>query len=545
MTTTIEKLLEMLASEENEHLEFKEAKYRYDFDELVEYCVAIANERGGRLILGVSDKRPRCIVGSEAFPDIERTKATLTSRLSLRIDTDILNIDGKRVVVFNIPSRPLGQPKCTDKGKYLMRAGGSLVPMPPDQLKKIFAEELNDFSAQVCPHAIASHLDLPSIEDFRVRWYRQSKNSSIRNMPIHELLTASELMTENNLTYASIVLFGTEYAIGHLLPQSEVIFEYRKQESAGKAQERVSYRKGLFCYYDELWRMINARNDTQHFRDGLFVRDIKTFNEAVIREGILNAVAHRDYQRQDSIFVRQYAERIEIESPGGFPDGVTLENILSRVIPRNRRIADVLSKCGLVEKSGQGINLMFEESIKESKLLPDFNGTDDTRVFLTLNGKIKDPKFVKFIEQVGEETLRSFSTEDFVILDLINNNKPIPETLHRRLDVLLGLSVIERVGRGRGTTYILSRRFHDFIDRKGVYTRKRGLDRGTNLQLLLKHIRENKKTGSQLSELVQVLPTLTIDQVRELVKELKETGLVHCIGRTKAGRWYPLEKKSD
>ena len=81
MAITVEQLQMWLDARENEHLEFKEARSRYEFDDLVRYCVALANERGGHLILGVTDALPRRVVGSDAFPELERTKAGLFERL--------------------------------------------------------------------------------------------------------------------------------------------------------------------------------------------------------------------------------------------------------------------------------------------------------------------------------------------------------------------------------------------------------------------------------------------------------------------------------
>ena len=112
--------------------------------------------------------------------------------------------------------------------------------------------------------------------------------------------------------------------------------------------------------YDRIWELVNLRNDKQHYQEGFFVFDIATFNERVVREAILNAVSHRNYQFGGSIFVRQFRDRLIVESPGGLPFGITLDNILDRQLPRNRRIAEILSLCGMVERSGQGMNLMFE-----------------------------------------------------------------------------------------------------------------------------------------------------------------------------------------
>ena len=128
---------------------------------------------------------------------------------------------------------------------------------------------------------------------------------------------------------------------------------------------------GFFACYDRIWELVNLRNDKQHYQEGFFVFDIFTFNERVVREAILNAVSHRNYQFGGSIFVRQYRDRLVVESPGGLPFGITLDNILDRQLPRNRRIAEILSLCGMVERSGQGMNLMFELSVQEAKPLPD------------------------------------------------------------------------------------------------------------------------------------------------------------------------------
>ncbi len=208
-------------------------------------------------------------------------------------------------------------------------------------------------------------------------------------------------------------------------------------------------------------------------------------------------------------------------------------------MPRNRRIAEVFVRCGLVERSGQGANRMFEESIKESKRKPDFSGTDEYQVSLTLWGEVQDPRFVSFLAKVGEDTIRSFTTPDYLVLDLIHREQPLPPALRERLPALQDLGIVESQGRGKGVRYLLSRRFYSFIGKKGTYTRKRGLDKETNKALLLRHIEDNKREGSQRQELDQVLPSLSTSTVQRLLRELQAEGRVHYVGRAKAVRWYP------
>jgi ATP-dependent DNA helicase RecG len=531
----LEQLQTLLHAREDEHLECKEAKKNFHFETLVKYCVALANEGGGRMVLGVTDQLPRKIVGSQAFADLERTKAGLIERLHLRIEAQEVQHPDGRVVIFQVPSRPIGMP-IHYAGAYWMRGGQDLVPMTPDRLKTIFDEAGPDFSAELCPKASLVDLHSTAIEQFRTRWRQRSGNPALDNLPVEQLLADAELVIDGGVTYAALVLFGTRQALGKYLPQAEVIFEYRSSEASGPAQQREEYRCGFFLFQDDVWTKINLRNDRQHFQSGLFVLDIPTFNERAIREAILNTVSHRDYRLAGSVFVRQYSRRLELVSPGGFPAGVTQDNILWRQAPRNRRIAEAFAKCGLVERSGQGVNLMFEESIKEGKSTPDFTGTDAYQVSITLHGEIHDPQFLRFLEQIGSERLALFTTHDFLVLDLVHREQRLPDTLRARLPTLVEQEVIERVGRNR---YILSHRFYSFLGKRGVYTRKRGLDRETNKALLLKHIQDNQQEGSKLQELMQVLPDLSRDQVQILLRELKTEGRIHNVGHTKAARWYP------
>jgi len=138
--------------------------------------------------------------------------------------------------------------------------------------------------------------------------------------------------------------------------------------------------------------------------------------------------------------------------------------------------------------------------------------------------------------------LATFTTSDLIVIDLIHKEKPIPENLKEHLFKLREYGVIESVGRGKGTRYLLSRRFYHFLGKKGAYTRKKGLDWNTNKALLLKHIKENKKTGSKLSELMEVLPVLSRNQIQGLLREMKQDKLIFCVGRTKGARWFPFEK---
>ncbi len=535
----VEHLEKILSSKEGEFLEFKEAKENFHFETLVKYCAALANEGGGKIVFGVTDNRPRKVVGSLAFKQPERTRAGLIDQLYLNIDFSIVDHPDGRVLIFHVPSHPVGKP-VKYKGIYWQRQGDSLIAMSEDRLRNIFAEAGHDFSADICASATINDLDPVAIENFRQRWIKKSGNEGLSTFNQEQLLNDSEALVDGRITYAALILFGTKKAIGQHLAQSEVVFEYRISAASGPAQQRMEFRQGFFSFYDELWNLINLRNDIQHFQSGMFVLDIPTFSERTVREAVLNAVSHRNYQLGGNIFIRQQPRQLTLESPGGFPVGITTQNILDRQLPRNRRISDIFARCGLVERSGQGMNLMFELSIQESKPMPDFTGTDQYQVILNLNGEVQDPHFLQFLEKVGRETLDLFSTADFLLLNHIHRENRVPDQFQNRLQWLVERGVVERFGRGRGVKYILSRRYYRMVDEKGTYTRKKGLDRETNKTLLLKHIRENRDSGSRLKELLQVLPALSKDQVQKLVAELKKEKRIYMTGSTKAALWYPV-----
>lgn len=536
MATTHEQLRHWLGEPEGTNLEFKEAQRRYDFEKLVEYCVALANEGGGKIILGVTDARPRRIVGSAAFAEPGRTEAGLHNRLSHRIPVEEMRTPDGRVVIVHVPARLPGT-AWQIGGRYLKRAGDELTALSDAELRVIFAETGPDFSAELCEGASLQDLAPDAIASFRDRWAKKTGDDRKRRWADAETLTNAELLVEGQVTYAALILFGTRKSLGRWLGQAELVFEYRASEASGPAADREEYREGFFLWHEAIWKKINLRNEKQSYQDGLFRIELPTFDEVSIREALLNAVAHRDYRLGGSVFVRQYAHRLEVVSPGGFPAGITTSNVLDQQNPRNRRLAETLSKCGLIERSGQGMNLMFESAIRQGKPLPNFEGTSAHEVRLTLEGTVRSPAFVRFLERLGEETLRSFSTYDFLALDYLHRDQPLPEALTARLPGLLEAGAVESVGRGKGTRYLLSQRLYAEIGARGVYTRKRGLDHETNKALLEQHLRLQGEEGAPLSELRQVLPSESESSIQRMLSELRSERRIFLRGQRRWARW--------
>lgn len=525
---------ELLEAKEGEHIQFKEAKNRFDFGEAAKCCCALANNGGGKLVFGITDKRPRNVTGSSAFEQPERTRMGLIEKLKINIDFQILKYDEKRILVFDVNSRPIGLP-VQYNGIAWIYEGDTLKPMPESLRKNIYDETGRDFSATICEGATVNDLDASAVENFRAKWIEKSGKKQLAALSKEQLLHDCGAITDQGVTYAALILFGKNTSIIQYLSQAEIIFEYRSSEASGPANQRAEFKEGFFSCYDRIWELINLRNDRQHYQEGFFVFDIATFNERVVREAILNAVSHRNYQLGGSIFIRQFRDRLVVESPGGLPHGITLDNILDRQLPRNRRIAEILSLCGMVERSGQGMNLMFELSVQEAKALPDFTGTDDYFVSVTLNGLILDKEMLSVIRRISENDSEMLSTEDFLTINALYHVHPLTEKMRARLGRLTDMGIVEHVGREK---YVLARSLYAATGKTGVHTRRVGLDRETNKELLLKHIRQNNAVGTPFKELQQVLPGLSRNQIQVLMKELKKDEKVFCKGKTRAAKWY-------
>ncbi|MBW7904852.1 MAG: putative DNA binding domain-containing protein [Phycisphaerae bacterium] len=535
MTATLQQLQHWLTSHEDEHLEFKEAKSNFHFDKLVKYCAALANEGGGSIVLGVTDKRPRRVVGSSVFPELERTKAGLVERLRLRIDAqELAHADG-RVVVFTAPSRPIGVPIAVE-GAYWMRAGEDLAPMTPDMLRRIFDEAGPDFSAEVCREATLADLDPAAITAFRTRWARHSGSKGLAKRPVEALLQDAELILPAGLTYAALILLGTRAALGRFLAQAEVIFEYRANARPGPANQREEFRQGFFLFYDRVWELVNLRNDVQHFQERFVMHPVPTFSEVAVREALLNAVSHRDYRHAGSVFVRQYPRHIEIVSPGGFPPGITPDNILDQQLPRNRRIAETFARCGLVERSGQGADRIVEECVRHGKPLPDYSRSDDNQVWLTLDGEIRDEKFLKYLERVGEETLDTLDPHDFLLLSAVAEGKRLTADLRRHVPALLEKGLLDRIGRGKP---ILARKLYQPEGQATVTARTQRTTREQDKADILKHVKQHRKDGTTMEAILKAVPAVSRSTAKRLLDELRAEGKVHSRGEKRQARWYP------
>lgn len=418
--STIEELRHL--REREDHVEFKEAKRNYPFAGgqksdhserrhcVLGYIVALANERGGRLVLGMSDSYPHNVVGSDfALNKVGELEDEIYKRLQIRIHAEELYevVDDKklRVLVIAVPSRPLGK-ALRFEGVPLMRVGESLREMDDQEYFSIISEQDADYSAHICRELKLDDLDNDAVTEMRRLISTNRNRPSVESVPIASLLSDLRLLTADGLTYAALLLLGKSEKIAQLCPQYNVVVEFRSSHESTRYTARKEFRKPLFIAIKQIWDYLNqpASNSMLHVADMPVIIDVPAFNEETVREAIINACIHRSLQMNGDIFIKQYPDMIEITNPGGFPYGVNRGNILTvNSSPRSRLMAEVVEKTGLIERSGQGVDIMYANCISEGRELPDYSKSDDYQVSLIIRSEIQNPTMLLFVRAVKLE----------------------------------------------------------------------------------------------------------------------------------------------
>ena len=181
-----------------------------------------------------------------------------------------------------------------------------------------------------------------------------------------------------------LLLFGREAALQNLLPAHEVAF----QVLAGtKVEVNDFVRWPLLRTMDELLTRFRARNKEKEVPVGMLRIGVPDYSEAAFREGVANALIHRDYTRLGAAHVQWYPDQIRISNPGGFPEGVRLDNILvTPPRPRNPLLADAFKRAGLVERTARGVDTIFFEQLRNGRPAPSYANSSQTEVVLVIPG---------------------------------------------------------------------------------------------------------------------------------------------------------------
>jgi ATP-dependent DNA helicase RecG len=383
---TLEKWL--LVPTETERLEFKEAKQQFDSTKLLKYCVALANEGGGCIVLGVTNKRPRQVVGSLAWStaeDLNKIKAYIVEKLRFRVDATELQHPNGRVLVFEVPTRPVGQPLAFD-GAYLMRAGEDLVPMTPDVLKSIFAEDQQDWFSQparcnASPEDVIALLDTQTYFELLEIPYPTSRDAVLERLQSQDLIKqTAHGWTITNL--AAILLAKKLDAFSPTLARKAARVVIYEGINKLKTRNDTTGIRGYAVGFDGLVDFVHSAAPQNRFIEEVVREEVKMFPKQALRELIANALVHQDFLATGaSVMIEMYSDRIEISNPGIPP--IKVERFIDENRSRNEQLAYVMRRFGICEEKGSGIDKVVSAAELSQLPAPDFR-VGDTRTTAVL-----------------------------------------------------------------------------------------------------------------------------------------------------------------
>lgn len=362
---------------ESERLEFKEAKTQFHVDRLLRCCAALANEGGGYLVLGVSDTPPRRVVSTGAFPSesaLNDLKARIVDKLRLRVDVTELAHRHGRVLVFEVPSRPMGQAISYD-GAFLMRAGEDTVAMTPDALKRIFAEDAQDWfdgvaRADADADDVVALLDTQSYFELLRLPYPTSRDGVLERLVSEGLIgrTAGGWYITN---LAAILLAKRLDAFSPALARKAPRVVLYDGVNKLKTRDDRPGSRGYAIAFENLVDFVHASAPKNRFIEEAVRQEVKMFPRQALRELIANALVHQDFQATGaSVMIEMYDDRVEISNPGVPP--VPVERFIDEYRSRNERLADLMRRMGICEEKGSGIDKVVDAAEMFQLPAPDF-----------------------------------------------------------------------------------------------------------------------------------------------------------------------------
>ncbi len=379
------------APSEDTNLEFKEAKSTYSLGKLYEYCVAIANEGGGHLVLGVADKPPRPVVGSTAFENPQKTISQVQTKVGFHIEIEEIQHPDGRVVVVAIPGRPRGTAYSVD-GRYLMRSGESLVAMSEDRLRTIFDEGKPDWLEEIARSGMTGQ-DVIEALDTQTFFELLEEPFPTDSKAIVDRLVRERLLISKaggfDLTRLGGLLLARKLAdFADLSRKAPRVVVYNGTSKIETKMDRVG-TKGYAVGFRGLIRFIMSQLPQNEVIEDAIRAEVKLIPDLVIRELVANALIHQDFMVTGvSVMIEIYSDRVEITNPG--KPIVEVERFIDGYQSRNERLADLMRRLGICEEKGSGIDKVVHSAELYQLPAPDFREIADRMAVVVAGPKLFD-----------------------------------------------------------------------------------------------------------------------------------------------------------
>jgi len=264
------------------------------------------------------------------------------------------------------------------------------------------------------------------------------------------------------------------------------------------------YRTPLLKTFERIMDQFTARIDQREMQVGLFRVPIPNYDGRSFREAFVNALVHRDYTRLGAVHVRWEQEVLAISNPGGFVEGVTLENILvTEPRPRNPALADAIKRIGLAERTGRGVDLIYQGLLRYGRPVPDYGGSTMHSVVVVLSGGEADTGMLRIVLEEENRRQQPLPVDALIALGLLRRQRRIDiSTLARAIqrddaaarnaiEQLVEVGLVEPHGIKKGRTYTLSPRVYREVGDPAAYIRQAGFESIQQEQMVLQYAREH------------------------------------------------------
>ena len=547
-------MIKAIPEKENLSIEFKSDLTCLPDNEIIDAVVALSNTDGGELFLGVEDDGTPTGIHKD-HRDITRLSAFIANHtvppVSVRVE--IIDHDSAPVIRIAVPKSMTGI-IASVSGKVLRRrikADGSpeSVPMyPAEQASRLSDLRMVDYSSVILTEASCDDFDPLELERLRNAIQSYDGEKKLLDLSDSELYKALGLCREyaGQLipTLTGILLLGKAKRIKSLVPTHSVSF----QALTGTiVRINDDFVLPILAAVEKLNAYLDAWNTNNEIELGMFRMSAPDFDKRAIREAIINAFAHRDYTRLGRIRVAVSDEGLTIANPGGFIEGVNLNNLLT-VEPhgRNPNLADALKRIGLAERTERGIDRIFEGSLIYGRLLPDYSNTTDVTVSLLLPRSKPDSQIAQMIANEQNRLGRPLSINTLLILNALRDAPRstvhqiaeyvnLSETIVRvELEQSISNGLVEAIGAGRGRTFILSHTVYKAKGQSAGYVRQKDIDKTRYLELILEMARNNRFISR--ADVVSLLH-VNESQAYLLLKRLADDGKVTPVNKGRYSKY--------
>jgi ATP-dependent DNA helicase RecG len=547
-------------SVEDKNKEYKSLKKaigdKANHRDLAETCVCFANAQGGEIVVGIEDNQdaPPATqkVKQEDINALVKSLRQLTDGVSIVISDIINHENGGEYFVMNIqPSTRVIA--TTSSGKVFIRISDSCYPVGSDDLTNLAAEKtafqweiitvqkvrLKEADVQKIPALLKDLRNSEKVSDF------------IKGKSDEEILLHYQLLNPDGyLTNLGILWLGNSHQIARLsYPVTVQYIVYNERE------EKIRKKEWHFHLHSPKEILLEIEKEaveltySSELPDGLFRKNIRQYAQEVVRELLVNAIAHKKYTISGDIFIEVFPDRLKITNPGSLPLGVTAKNILHERHRRNPHLIQLMSDLKLMEGEGSGYDLVYEKLARDAKPMPEIE-SDFTKVSVTVYAKSMNPEVLSILDYIDMHF--KLTQKEYITLGIIASHKKMPAThlasylqlsqddrTRTWLGTLLEKEILIAHGEKKGTQYLLNPKLFEQAKLNIIPSLK--TMESYKLEALIKEdLKYNGK--SLMSDIKKRLNGASENEVQKAVYKLVSNQEITTSG-AKKNRAYELAKK--